>query len=201
MAHVEGAHPENDVFGDVGGMVGDALEGSRGENELHARTDQCCLLGHGREQILEDAIAVLVHHVVAFEDLRGHFDVAKDERAEALADHRANGPSHRGKLFRNRRARHLAKGDRTLREVDSEVADTLEVVGYFQGGDDEAHLVVRKGAAAEQAYGVLIEYDFHFVDARLEKKYFAGKSGRARAVLRDKSVKGTIHRSLDRAGH
>src|ERR1700730_13265040 len=158
MAYVEAAHPENDVLRDVGGMVGDALEVSRGENELHARTDQCCLLGHGGEQILEDAIAVLVHHVVAFEDLRGHFDIAKDERAEALADHRAN-------------------GDRTLREVDSEVADALEVVGYFQGGDDEAHLVVRKGAAAEQAYGVLIDHDFHFVDARLEKEYFTGKSG------------------------
>src|SRR6266481_3475322 len=38
-------------------------------------------------QIFKDAVAVLIDYVVTFQNLRGHFDVAKNECAEALADH------------------------------------------------------------------------------------------------------------------
>ena len=40
MTHIQSANPENDVFGNVGGVIGDAFQMPRGQNELHARADE-----------------------------------------------------------------------------------------------------------------------------------------------------------------
>jgi len=89
-------------------------------------------------------VAVLIDDIVAFEDLGGHLHVAENERTKALADHSAHGGGHRGQLFGNLGAWHFAERDDALGEIHGEVADTFEVIGDFQGGDDQAHLVVRE---------------------------------------------------------
>jgi len=38
VADIEATDPEDDVFGDVGGVIGDALEMASGQDELQART-------------------------------------------------------------------------------------------------------------------------------------------------------------------
>jgi hypothetical protein len=101
-------------------------------------------LGHVLEELLENAIAISIDDIVTFENLRGHLDVAENKRAETFGDHRAHGGGHRSQFFGNLRALHLAEGDHTLGEIHGEVADALEIIGDFQGGDDEAHLIVRK---------------------------------------------------------
>ena len=159
------------------------------------------LFGHVLEELFENAIAILIDDIIAFENLRGHLDVAKNECAEALANHGAHGYSHGGELFRQAGVRHLPQCDGALRKVDREVANTFEVIGDFQRGDDQAHLVVGKRAAPQQAYGVFVDHDFHFIDARLEKKYFAGERGGARAIVGDQRVEGAIHGPFYGAGH
>src|SRR5947208_12532733 len=84
MADVKSADPEDDVFGNVGSVVGDALEVTRGENELHAGAHQLGLLSHVLEQLLENAVAVLTHDIVAFENLRGHLEVPENQGAKTL---------------------------------------------------------------------------------------------------------------------
>src|SRR5438046_8717760 len=85
MADVKSADPEDDVFGNVGSVVGDALEVTRGENELHAGAHQLGLLRHVLEQLLENAVAVLTHAIAAFDKLRGHLEVPGTRGAKALA--------------------------------------------------------------------------------------------------------------------
>src|SRR5947209_8576625 len=121
MTHIQPTHPENDVFSDVGGVVSDALEMPGGEDELQARADEGGLPGHASKQIFEDAVSVLVDDVVTLEDLGSHFDIAENERAEALADHRAHGYGHGSEFLRNARAGHFAQGNGALREIDREV--------------------------------------------------------------------------------
>src|SRR5882672_2250513 len=87
VADVEAADPVDDVFGDVGGVVGDAFEMARGQDELKAGTDERGLAGHVLKEMLENTVAVLIDDIVAFKDLGGHFDIAKDESTEAFADH------------------------------------------------------------------------------------------------------------------
>src|SRR6266446_9761661 len=81
---------------------------ARGQYELQARADESGLLGHALKELLENAVAVLIDHIVAFEDLGGHFDVAKNERAKAFADHSAHGGGHRGEFLRDLGTGHFA---------------------------------------------------------------------------------------------
>src|SRR6202171_4502407 len=101
VADVETTDPKNDVLGNVGGVVRDAFEVTRGKNELKARAHERGLLSHVLEQLFENAIAVLIDDIVTFENLRGHLDVAENERAETLADHGAHGGGHRSQFFGN----------------------------------------------------------------------------------------------------
>src|SRR6058998_3293968 len=160
MADVKSADPEDDVFGNVGSVVGDALEVTRGENELHAGAHQLGLLSHVLEQLLENAVAVLTHDIVAFENLRGHLEVPENQGAKTLADHGAYGGGHGSQLFGNLRALQFTERNDAFGEVHRDVADAFEIIGDLQSGDDEAHLVVRERAAAEQPDGVFIDDNF-----------------------------------------
>src|SRR5689334_16036723 len=151
--------------------------------------------------MFENPIAVLIHDVVTLEDLRSHFDVTENKRAEAFADHGANGGSHRRQFLGNLRALHFAKGNYALGKIHGDVADALEVVGDFQGGDNQSHFVISKRTAPEQADGVLINDNFHFVDARLEEKYFAGENRCTGVFQTDKSIESAVHGAFHRARH
>src|SRR5208283_3656346 len=48
---------------------------------------------------------------------------------------------------------------------------------------------------------MLINDDFHFVDARFEKENFPGKPRGALAVKADKGIEGAVHGAFDEPGH
>src|ERR1700752_4984248 len=54
MAHVPGRDDEDDVLGDVRGVVADALEVARHENQIERRLDRRRVLQHVGEQLAED---------------------------------------------------------------------------------------------------------------------------------------------------
>src|SRR5207245_8343086 len=147
---IEGPDLENDVFGNVGGVVGDAFEVTRGEDELQARADRARFAGHTQKLALKNAIAVLIHDVVALQDCGGHLDIAENEGAEALADHAAHGRNHRGKFFGNLHAGHFAKGDHSLRQVYGEVPNAFQIVVQLQRGHDEVQFIFGSGALTKQ---------------------------------------------------
>jgi len=151
--------------------------------------------------MLENTVAVLIDHVVAFENLGGHFDVAKNKSAEALADHGTHGGGHGREFLRDLHAGHFAERDDALGEIHGKVADAFQVIRDFQGGDDQAHFVIRERSTAEEADGVLVNNDFHFVDARLEKKYLTGQSCGAGALQADDGVQRAVHCTFDGTGH
>ncbi len=68
-------------------------------------------------------------------------------------------------------------------------------------GDDEAHLIVGERTSAEQADGMFIDDNFHFVDAGLEEKHFAGQRRGARIFQANDGVERAVHGAFDRACH
>src|ERR1700690_2112878 len=100
MTNVQAAHPENNVFGNVGGVIGDALQVAGGEDELHAGTNEDDILSHVLQEIFENAVAILVDNIIAFEHLRGHVGIAKDQSAQAAADHGTNRFRHGSQFLR-----------------------------------------------------------------------------------------------------
>jgi hypothetical protein len=91
---------------------------------------------------------------------------------------------------------HLGEGDGAFAEIDGEVAHALEVVIYFEGGDDEADVGIEHFALAQHADGVLVDQDFHFIDARLGEEDFAGET----FVAFEQGPESAIDRGLDCAG-
>ncbi len=118
---------------------------------------------------------------------------------ETFGNHGAHGSGHRLEVGGDVDVAHLGEGDGAFAEVDGEIAHALEVVIYFQGGDDEADVGIEHFALAEHADGVLVNQDFHFVDAGLGEEDFAGEA----FVAFEQSPEGAIDRGLHRArlGH
>src|SRR5579863_7801624 len=70
MTHLESANPEKNILGDVGSVVSDSFKRPRSENKLEIRRGVRGILGHACEQSVKNLVAVLIHDIVAFQDLR-----------------------------------------------------------------------------------------------------------------------------------
>jgi len=122
-------------------------------------------------------------------------------RAPSFADHDAHGGGHGRELLRDLHAGHFAESDDALCEIHGKVTDPFQVIRNFQGGDDQAHFVIRERSAPEEADGVLVNDDFHFVDARLEKKYFTRQGCGSGTFQADDGVQRAVHCAFDSTGH
>jgi len=136
VTDIESTHPENDVFGNVGGVVGDAFEMASSQDELQVGGHARDVLGHALEQIFKDTVAILIDNIVAFQDLRGQLRVAKDQCTQAAADHGAHGFGHGGQFFGGFRFGHFAQGNHPRRNVHGDIPDAFEVIAR-----DVAHLI------------------------------------------------------------
>jgi len=69
----------DDVFGDIGGVVADALEVFGDEDELESGEDNAGIAHHVGEQLAENLVAVVIDLVIGGEDFLRQFDVAADD--------------------------------------------------------------------------------------------------------------------------
>src|ERR1043165_7712680 len=87
VAHVFAAGPEDDVFGDVGGVVGDALEVARNDDRVDAHARR---LWVGLDQASQHELRFAVHAVdVVIHDayLFGELRIGANERVQRAANH------------------------------------------------------------------------------------------------------------------
>ncbi len=120
-------------------------------------------------------IAIAVHHIVRLEHFAGQNHIAENQCAQAAAQHSANGAGHRFEIARRLGHVHSRQRNHALGNVDGQVADALQVIGNFLGGDHAADFLVIQQPGSQHSNGMVVDQDFHFIDARLHQKYFAGK--------------------------
>src|SRR5436309_10684010 len=77
----------DDVFGDVGGVVADALEVFGDEDQFERGKDDAGIAHHIGKQFTENLIAVAVYLIVGGEDTLREFDVAANDGVEGVANH------------------------------------------------------------------------------------------------------------------
>src|SRR5204862_4620233 len=77
----------DDVLGDVGGVVADALEIFGDEDQFEGGKDDAGIAHHVGEQFTENLIAVVVHLIVGGKDALCKLHVAADDSGEGVADH------------------------------------------------------------------------------------------------------------------
>ena len=85
---------------------------------------------------------------------------------------------------------HSGERNGALAQIDGEIAHAFEVVVDFQCSDDQADVGFEQVALAQHADGVLVDQNFHFVDARLGEKYFACET----LVSFEHGPQGAVHR-------
>ena len=69
VTDVTGGDHEDDVFGDVGGMIADALEVARDQDEVERGLDRGRVLEHVGEELPEDLRLERVQRVVLVQDI------------------------------------------------------------------------------------------------------------------------------------
>ena len=79
VADVGALHPEDDVFGDVGGVVGDSLQVAGHEQRIERLAHDFRAIVHGLDELNEGIVAHAVDHVVHFEDGLRQFGFAFNE--------------------------------------------------------------------------------------------------------------------------
>ena len=130
----------DDVFGDVGGVIADALEIFGDEDELESGEDDAGIAHHVGKELAEDLIAEMIDLVIAGENFLSEIDVAADDGVQGVADHFLCEFAHARKIDVGLDAR-MAKDTRgALRDVDGLVADTLEIVVDAGNGKDKTEI-------------------------------------------------------------
>jgi len=87
MADVARLHDEDDVFGDVRGVVADALEMTRHENQVDAGLDRARIAQHVGQHLPKDLFLERVQPVVLPQHGLRQVHVSRDECIERLAEH------------------------------------------------------------------------------------------------------------------
>src|SRR5260370_26397309 len=128
MADVLALHEVDDVLGDVGGVVANALEVFCHQDQLEGGENHAGITHHVSEQLAENLVAVVVHFIVAGENLLRDLDIAADDGVQSVAHHLFGDIAHAGKIDVRLDARMPEDALSPLGDVDGLVADALEVV-------------------------------------------------------------------------
>src|SRR5260370_12272638 len=120
----------NDVFGDVGGVVADALEVFGDEDQFERGKDDAGIAHHVGKQFTENLIAEAVHLIVGGKDTLSELDVAADDGVESVANHLLDQVTHARQIDVGLHARVAKNALGSLGDVDGLIADALEIVVY-----------------------------------------------------------------------
>lgn len=164
MADVARFDDEDDVFGDVGGVIANALEVPRNQDEIDRRLDGVRVAEDIGQQLSEDLILERIELVVLDEDSAGTGDVAGDERVERLAEHTLRQIAHSRQIDQrlDGRVRDVPLGG--FADIDCEVGDAFEIAVDLHGGDDGPEIDRHRLVQRQQLEATVVDFDMHLVD-------------------------------------
>jgi hypothetical protein len=167
VTNVGALHPENNIFCDVGGVVGHALKIAGDEQRIERLTDDLGPLIHNLDQLNEGVVFHAIDNVIHFEDGLCEFGFAFDERFESPANHGADRRAHTGDIdgkFNGGKFDHIhhAFGD-----VDGLIADALKVGIDFRNSEDETEIDGHRLLHGEKVEGGFVDFAFRRVDLAL----------------------------------
>jgi len=197
VADVVASDPEDDVFGDVGGVVGGALEVAADDDGVEGLLGDLGMLLHDGHQFFLDSAVHLVDLVVHGEDGFGEFGVAFEEGLYGAAHHDADLLAHGFDVDGERDAGQAAEGDGAGGDVGRLIADAFQVTVYFDDGQDEAEVDRHRLLFGEELVGHLVDGGFGGVDGGLDLLDVVGEADVAREV----SLDGELERLLGERGH
>src|SRR5260370_9222723 len=94
MADIGTLYPEDHIFGDVGGVVGNAFQVAGDQQGVQCLPDDLGPLVHGLHQLDEGVVAHAVNDAIHFENCLGKFDLALDKRFQRAPHHGTHRCAH-----------------------------------------------------------------------------------------------------------
>src|SRR5271166_2157455 len=137
MTDVRSLHPEDDVLCDIGGVVGYALEIAGYKKRVESLANYFRAIVHGFDELDEGIVAHAVDDVIHLEDSLSEFDLAFDEGFQRTPDHGTDGSAHARNINRQIGHRKIHHIHDALGDVDSLIADALQIGIDLCDGENE----------------------------------------------------------------
>src|SRR5579863_2427570 len=190
-------HPEDYVFGDVGGVVGDAFQIAGHQQRVQSLTDDFGVVVHGLDQLDESVVAHAVDHAVHFEHGLRQFDFTFNKRFQRAANHGADRGAHAGDVNRQLRRRKLDHIHHALGDVYRLVAHAFEIGINLGHGKNESQVDGHGLLHGQQIECGFVNFALGRVDQALAFQHHLA----SRKVALYISLAGAIHRLLREASH
>ena len=177
------------MLGDIGGVIADALEIARHEQQLRGAGDGRGVLDHERDEIAEDRVVERIDLGIALDHFLGQRGIARGIGGQHVADHAAGHFGHRRQQGQRLEPGAALDVAGALGDVLGIVADALEDAGDLQPGDHFAQIVGHRRAQRQHPDRQFIDIVLDRVDAAIALDHPGGEA----LVARDEG----IHRLID----
>src|SRR6266849_1392301 len=154
----------DDVFGDVGGVIADALEVFGDEDQFERGKDHAGIAHHVGKQFAENLIAVVVYLIVGSEDRLRELDVAADHGIEGVAHHFFDELAHTREIDVGLHARVAKDAQGALSDVDGLIADALEIVVDAGDGENKTEIDGHELVQGEKLNDAVVNFYLELVD-------------------------------------
>ena len=131
---------EDDHFGDVGGVIGDAFEIFGDRADFRCPADGLRVLEHEGEGLAEDLRVQLIDFVIVLANLEREIGIFPHEGVEAFADHALGDARHAWNVDIGFELRFLVQFQRAFADIDRHVADPFQIGGDLESGGNEAQV-------------------------------------------------------------
>lgn len=164
MANVSAFDPEDDVFSNVGGVVGYALKRAADHESVEGLGSKVALSAHDLGKGDVRGAIHTVYRIIHAENRLGHFRVCLDKGLERTAHHVRGKRSHAGNVDGKIGDGHGLHGADSVADAFGGVAYALEVGVDLDDGEDEAEVNGHGLLHGEDVEGRLVDLAFEAVD-------------------------------------
>src|SRR5271157_4749359 len=155
---------EENILGDIGGMVGKPFQVARHKHEVDSLTDRLGVAFHVTDQLLVNRAAQLVDGVVRNQHGAGKLRVAFHKSIQAFANHCLHAAGHGRNINEGLDQGLVHQGKCTLDDVDRQISHPLEVVVDLNGGGEKAQVGGHGLLESQQLGSEIVDLDLHAID-------------------------------------
>ncbi len=187
----------DDVLGDVGGVVADALEVFGDEDQFESGKDHAGIAHHVGKQFAENLVAVVVHAVIGGEDFLREVDVTANDGVESVADHFFGELAHARQVDVRLYARVAKDAQGSLGDIHGLIADALEIDVNARNGQRKTEIHGHELVQGEKLNDAIVDFQLELVDG----VFFLEDAPGERLIGFQDSADGLVDGTLGEAAH
>jgi hypothetical protein len=195
VADVGALHPEDDIFGDVGSVVSDALQIAGDEQGVKRLAHDVWALVHRLDQLYKSIIAHAIDDIVHLEDGLCEFNFSLNEGLQGAPNHRTDRSSHACNVNRQIGRRKIDHIHDALGDVDGLIADALQIGIDLGDRQDKAEIDRHWLLHGQEVEGFFVDLAFRGIDLALAFQHHLAPSEIAFDIGLTSAVDGLLRQS------